>query len=219
MFIGHFAVGLGAKKVAPQVKLGTLFFAAQFLDLLWPIFLLLGVEHARIHPGDTAFTPFDFYDYPFSHSLLTSIGWSIIIGGIYFYLNKNFRNAAIVGCAVFSHWLLDFFTHRPDLPIAPGFHAHLGLGLWNSILGTLIVEGSLFIGAVYIYTNATKSLDRTGNYAFWGMVTLLLISYIANILSPPPPTMTAVAYAGLAQWLFIALAFWIDRHRCNKTLN
>jgi len=60
MFIGHFAVGLGAKKVAPQVKLGTLFFAVQFLDLLWPIFLILGIEHARIAPGNTAFTPCDF---------------------------------------------------------------------------------------------------------------------------------------------------------------
>jgi hypothetical protein len=219
MFIGHFAVGLAAKKVAPQVKLGTLFFAAQFLDLLWPFFLLLGLEHARINPGDTAFTPFDFYDYPFSHSLLTSIGWSIIIGGIYFYSNKYFRNAVIVGCAVFSHWLLDFFTHKPDLPIAPGIHTVLGLGLWNSIAGTMVVEGSLFMGAVYIYTSTTKSVDRIGNYAFWGMIALLLISYIANILSPPPPNMTAVTYAGFAQWLFIVLAYWIDRHRYNRIFN
>ena len=218
MFIGHFAVGLGAKKIVPQVKLGTLFFASQFLDLLWPLLLLLGVEHARIHPGDTAFTPLDFYDYPFSHSLLTSIGWSIIIGGIYFYLNKNFRGAAVIGCSVFSHWLLDFFTHRPDLPVAPGVHLVLGLGLWNSVLGTLLIEGSLFIGAVYIYSTTTKTVDRIGNYAFWGLIALLLISYGANILSPPPPAMTAVAVAGLAQWLFIALAYWIDRHRTTRTI-
>jgi len=219
MFIGHFAVGLGAKKVAPQVKLGTLFFAAQFLDLLWPIFLVLGIEHARIAPGNTAFTPFDFYDYPLSHSLLTSTGWAVLFGGIYYYVKKNLRNSIIVGCTVLSHWLLDFFTHKPDLPIAPGIHTVLGLGLWNSISGTILVEGFLFIGAVYIYFRTTKSIDCIGNYAFWGLIALLLISYIANITSPPPPNMTAVAYAGFAQWLFIAWAYWIDRHRHNRILN
>jgi hypothetical protein len=219
MFIGHFAVGLGAKKAAPQVKLGTLFFAAQFLDLLWPIFLILGIEHARIAPGTTAFTPFDFYDYPLSHSLLTSIGWAVLFGGIYYYRKKNFRNSIILGCAVFSHWLLDYFTHKPDLPIAPGMHTVLGLGLWNSIIGTILVEGIFFIGGVYIYIRTTKSIDRIGNYAFWGLIVLLLISYIANITSPPPPNMTAVAYAGFAQWIFIAWAYWIDRHRHNRILN
>jgi len=213
MFIGHFAVGLGAKKVAPQVKLGTLFFAVQFLDLLWPIFLILGIEHARIVPGNTAFTPFDFYDYPFSHSLLMSIVWAVLFGGIYYYVKKNLRNSIVVGCAVFSHWLLDFISHKPDLAIAPGIHFVLGLGLWNSIIGTIFIEGFLFIGAVYIYIRTTKSIDRIGNYAFWGLIALLLISYIANIISPPPPNMTAVAYAGLAQWLFIVWAYWIDRHR------
>jgi hypothetical protein len=215
MFIGHFAVGLSAKVVAPQVKLGTLFFAAQFLDLLWPLFLILGIEHARIDPGNTAFTPFDFYNYPISHSLLTSIGWSVLIGGIYFYLKRNLHNSIIVGCTVFSHWLLDFLTHKHDLPIAPGGQIVLGLGLWNSIIGTIFVEGLLFAGAVYMYTRTTKSVDRVGKYAFWGLIALLLISYIANIFSPPPPSMTAVAYAGFAQWLFIVWAFWIDRHRHN----
>ena len=213
MFIGHFAVGLGAKKVAPQVKLGTLFFAVQFLDLLWPIFLILGIEHARIVPGNTAFTPFDFYDYPFSHSLLMSIVWAVLFGGIYYYVKKNLRNSIVVGCAVFSHWLLDFISHKPDLAIAPGIHFVLGLGLWNSIIGTIFIEGFFFIGAVYIYIRTTKSIDRIGNYAFWGLIALLLISYIANIISPPPTNMTTVAYAGLAQWLFIVWAYWIDRHR------
>jgi len=213
MFIGHFAVGLGGKNAAPQVKLGTLFMAAQFLDLLWPAFLILGFEHVKIDPGNTAFTPLDFYDYPLSHSLLTSIGWSVLFGGIYFYLKKNLRNSLILGTAVFSHWLLDFFTHRPDLPLAPGIQYYLGLGLWNSITGTILVEGTLFVTAIITYTKFTKPIDRTGNFAFWGMMALLLFSYIANIASPPPPTMMAIAYAGLAQWLFIAWGYWIDRHR------
>ena len=78
MFIGHIAVALGAKKVAPKASLGTLLISAQFLDLLWPVLLILGIEHVRIEPGNTAMTPLDFYDYPISHSLLTSVGWSIL---------------------------------------------------------------------------------------------------------------------------------------------
>jgi hypothetical protein len=213
MFIGHFAVGLGAKKAAPEVKLGTLFFAAQFLDLLWPLFLLLGIEHARIDPGNTAFTPFDFYHYPYSHSFLTSVGWSILFGGVYFYFRKSTRNSIILGGAVLSHWVLDFLTHRPDLPITPWGQTVLGLGLWNSVLGTLLIEGCLFWGGVSIYIHTTKSIDRVGTYAFWGMIVLLLFSYSMNAVSPPPPNMTAVAYAGCAQWLFVAWAYWIDRHR------
>ena len=216
MFIGHFAVGFGAKKAAPQVNLGTLFFASQFLDLIWPLFLILGIEHAKIDPGNTAFTPFDFFDYPISHSLLTSIGWSVLIGGIFFYFKNNLRNSIIIGCAVFSHWILDFITHKPDLPVAPGIRTVLGLGLWNSVTGTIVVEGALFFGAVFIYTKTTRSTDRVGNYALWGLIALLLISYIANIMLPTPPNMTAVAYAGLAQWIFIAWAYWIDRHRLNR---
>jgi hypothetical protein len=219
LFIGHYAVGLGAKKFAPQVKLGTLFLAAQFPDLLWSIFLLLGIEHARINPGDTIFTPLDLYDFPISHSLLTSIGWAVFFGVTYFFLKKNGRNSIIVGGAVLSHWLLDYITHRPDLQIAPGVHVVLGLGLWNSTIGTIALEGVLFMGAVYFYTRATKSIDRVGNYAFWGLIALLLISYFANITSPPPPNMMAVAYTGIAQWLFIVWAYWIDRHRTMRTIH
>jgi hypothetical protein len=213
MFIGHYAVALGAKKTAPQVSLGTLFFASQFLDLLWPLLLLLGVEHARIAPGDTAFTPLDFYDYPVSHSMLTTLGWSLLVAGIYYVIKRNWRNAGVVGAAVFSHWLLDLLTHRPDLPIAPGAQTLLGLGLWNSILGTICVEGCLFIAAIYFYLKATKAVDRIGTYAFWGLIAFLVFIYAGNVTSPPPPNINMVAIAGMAQWLFVLWAFWIDRHR------
>jgi hypothetical protein len=53
VFIGHFAVGFAAKAVAPRASLGTLFLAAQFIDLLWPTLLLLGVERVQIAPGIT----------------------------------------------------------------------------------------------------------------------------------------------------------------------
>ena len=80
MFIGHFGVGLGAKKAAPSISLGTLFLAAQFLDLLWPTFLLLGWERVKIQPGMTVMTPLNFTHYPLSHSLLMACIWGVLFG-------------------------------------------------------------------------------------------------------------------------------------------
>jgi hypothetical protein len=212
MFIGHHAAGFVSKRLAPHVSLGTLFFATMFLDLLWPILLLLDVEHVRIDPGNTAFTPLDFYDYPISHSLLTVIGWSIAIAVVYRLVKKTWSGAAIVGAAVLSHWVLDFITHRPDLPLWPG-GPMVGLGLWNSVPATIVVESLLFIATLALYLRATVARDRTGSIALWALVIFLAIINVANIVSPPPPNTNAIAWAGLALWLFVPWGAWIDRHR------
>jgi hypothetical protein len=216
MFIGHFAVGFAAKKAAPKVSLGTLILSAQLLDLLWPIFLLLGIEHVRINVGDTVFTPLDLYDYPISHSLVTVLGWSLLVALIYFGVKKYRQGAIILGVAVFSHWFLDFITHRPDLPIAPGSSTFLGLGLWNSFAGTVIVEGLLFLIAVILYARSTEATDKTGTYAFWGLVVFLGLIWISNMVGPPPPSSDAIAYVSLLMWLFVPWGYWIDRHRKAK---
>jgi hypothetical protein len=213
MFIGHFAVGLAAKKVAPKVSLGTLILSAQLLDLLWPVFLLLGLEHVRINVGDTVFTPLDLYDYPISHSLLTVLGWSVLFAIIYFVVKKYQRGALIVGAGVFSHWFLDFITHRPDLPLAPGSETYVGLGLWNSFMGTVLVEGLLFVAAVILYARTTRAMDKVGKYAFWGLVIFLSLIWIGNMTGPPPPDSQAIAYVTLLMWLFVPWGYWIDRHR------
>ena len=212
MFIGHHAAALAAKRVAPSVSLGTLFFATMWLDLLWPILLLAGVEHVRIAPGITAFTPLDFYDYPFSHSLLNVLGWSVIIGLIHFVIRKSWRDASVVGVAVLSHWLLDFPVHRPDLPLWPG-GPKVGLGLWSSVPATIVVEVALFIGCLILYLRTTRARDRIGSIALWALVVFVGLIYAANAVSPPPPSWKAVAYAGLAAWLFVPWGWWIDRHR------
>ena len=212
MFVGHYAVALGAKKAAPKVSLGTLFLAAQFLDLLWPLFVLLGWEHVRISPGITVVTPLDFYDYPFTHSLLSAIFWSGMLGLAYFGLKRDRRNAIIVGGAVFSHWVLDFLTHRPDLPLAFG-GIYFGLGLWNSMVGTLLVEVGLFVGGIYLYARSTKAKDRIGSIGFWALIGLLGLIYIGNLFGPPPPDVGMIVIAGNALWLFVIWAYWVDRHR------
>ncbi len=60
---------------------------------------------------------------------------------------------------VVSHWVLDFVTHIPDLPLYPGGPKY-GLGLWNSVAGTFAVEIVMFAIGVWIYARATRAADR-----------------------------------------------------------
>ena len=213
VFLGHFGVGFGAKAAAPKTSLGTLFLAAQFVDLLWPTMLLVGLEKVVIAPGVTAVTPLDFTHYPITHSLLFSLVWASLFGGIYFVLRRYPWGAWICGTAVLSHWLLDVLTHRPDLPLAPGAGARVGLGLWNSLPATLVVELGIFALGVWLYLRSTRPLDRTGTVALWSLVGFLLVVYFSNLFGPPPPSTLAIAWLGQAQWLLVIWAFWLDRHR------
>jgi hypothetical protein len=213
MFIGHYAVALAAKKAVPRTSLGSLILAAQFLDLLWPVLLLLGVEHVRIDPGNTVVTPLDFYDYPISHSLLGAAGWSVLLGGAFLLFRKSKHAAWVIAACVFSHWVLDFLVHRPDLPLAPGSTIYAGLDIWNSLAGTLILELGLLAAGVIIYLRTTRAKDRTGVLSFWGLVLFLVVIYFMNLFGPPPPGEQEIAIVANAAWLMVFWGYWIDRHR------
>jgi hypothetical protein len=214
MFVGHLAVGFAAKRFAPRTSLGTLLIAAQFADMLWPVLLLVGVEHARIVPGITKASAFDFYDYPVSHSLLMDCVWGAIFAGIYFAV-KRYRSGAIaIFIGVVSHWILDWISHRPDLPLVPGARHYVGLGLWNSIPATYVVEGLIFACGVFLYVSATRASDRAGVYGFWPMIALLLLIWIPSVGGAAPPSMNVVAIVGIAGALIATVwAYWIDNHR------
>ncbi|GAA4426547.1 hypothetical protein GCM10023188_08730 [Pontibacter saemangeumensis] len=218
MFIGHFAAGFAGKAVAPKASLGTMFLAAQFLDLLWPTLLLLNLEHAAIAPNPDNITPLDFTHYPISHSLLLVLGWGLLFGLVYWLLQKDRKTALVLGLLVISHWFLDLVVHVPDLPLWPGNSPVVGLGLWHSLPGTLLVEGLLFIGGIWLYLRARPAVSKAKTYALWALVVFLVLVYAANVFGPPPTDITAVAWAGQLQWILVLWGYWADRKKAAPAL-
>jgi hypothetical protein len=213
VFLGHFAVAYAAKRVAPRTSLGTLILATQWADLLWPALVLLGIEHVAIVPGDTAATPLHFASYPYSHSLIADLGWALILGGLYYGLRRYRTGALVVAAGVLSHWVLDVIVHRADMPVLFA-GPKVGLGLWNAPVVELLLELAMFAGGLLLYARATRAADRTGRYATWALAAVLLLSYLASSLGPPPPSVATVAWVGLvAGWLTVAWAYWADEHR------
>ena len=214
MFIGHFAVGFAAKRAAPRASLGTYVAAALFLDVLWPVFLLLGIERVRIDPGNTAFSPFDFVQYPWSHSLAMAVVWSLLFAGGHYLFRRDRTTAKMLGLVVFSHWVLDWVTHRPDLQLVPGLPFRTGLSLWSSVPATVAVEVALFLTAALWYERATEALDGVGRWAWYALIGALLALYGAGLGPPPDPGQERlVAIVTIALWIFVPWAASVDRHR------
>lgn len=203
MFLGHFAVALLASRREKQLRLGTSVLAAQWPDAIWPAFLLAGIERVSIIPGDTAFTPLRFDRYPWSHSLVAVAAWAALFAAVIFLRTRSRRASFLAGVLVVSHWVLDVVSHRPDVPLGPD-GPMLGLGLWNSVAATVVVESALFLGAVVYHARG-----RATGTGFWVLVGVLAAIYVANIVGPPPPNVTAVAVSCLV--LMPALWFWGNR--------
>jgi len=211
MFIGHYAAGFAAKKFAPQASLGPLLAAPLLADMLWPVFVLLGIERVRIVPGIVAFNPLDLEYMPWSHSLLMDVGWGLVFGGIYYAVTKYRAGGVAIFFGVISHWVLDWVTHRPDMPLAPGLDTKLGLGLWNSVVGTRVVESILFVAGVWLYMRATRARDGVGRWAWWGLVVLLAVLYF---MKAQPGSVQVLVISGLVfEVVTLTWAWWADRHR------
>ncbi|MDO8299932.1 metal-dependent hydrolase [Lacisediminimonas sp.] len=213
MFIGHFGLAFGAKATAPKVSLGSLFLAAQFIDLLWPTLLLLGIERVEINTRISQGPPLDFVHYPISHSLLMVLVWAALVGVVHYRFRHNLRGALVLAAAVISHWILDSIVHYPDLPLYPGSAQLAGLGIWSSPVASMAIELGIFAVGLYLYLRSTKSIDHTGKWALWALVGFLVLVHVANAFGPPPPGTAALVWVGQAQWLLVAWAYWVDRHR------
>jgi hypothetical protein len=214
MFVGHFAVGLAAKGVAPKVSLPAAILAAVFSDVLWILFFTAGVEHVVIQPGLMVANSLNLVYIPFSHSLLMDAVWGLFFALIYYQRRHESRGAWILFAAVVSHWIMDVAAHRPDMPLSPGLDLRFGLGLWNSRAETFIVEGALWFGAILLYARATRPTSRGGVYAFWIMIVLLTALWIISLRGDPPPSLTSLAIVNSVFFAIVLLwAHWMNRSR------
>jgi hypothetical protein len=215
MFLGHFGLGLAGKRVAPRMSLGSLFLAVQLADLLFFVMTLIGAEHFRISPGATRVTPMDFFDYPYSHSLLALAGWAAVVGAIYWIGRNSLAGGIVLAAGILSHWVLDVVVHRRDMPL--GLHGpYYGLQVWDSLPLTIGVEALLFGAGIAVYLGATRARDGVGVWAFWALIAFLAVTWLASVLGPPPPSERVVQWMGLLTWLFVPWGWWIDRHRAPR---
>jgi len=211
MFVGHFGVGFGVKCLAPKTSLGTLVLSAMLADLLLFVFVAMGIEHIAIQPDIPRVDALDLYDFAWSHSLWTGAVWGALAAGGYWLVRRYKRGAGIVLAAVLSHWVLDRLSHRPDMALAPGVHRYFGLGLYNSPLGLLVVEGGIWIAGIIVYIRATRSKALAGNWTLSIAVVRFTALWLLRFKGVPPPSVRA---AVVVELIFLPLAvgwmYWID---------
>jgi hypothetical protein len=213
MFIGHFAVGFASKQLAPRASLGLLIAAPILLDFLWPIFLLLGWEHAFIESNSNPLLRFVFSSYPISHGLVAVAGWATLSAAVYYGFKRYALGAIVIWAGVVSHWLLDFIVHRPDLPLYAGSKL-VGLGLWSHRGVAVGIELAMLAFGIFLYLRQTTERDKIGTYGLLGFVALLLGVYALAVFGPAPRGLKAVAIGNICGFLvLVAWAWWIDAHR------
>ncbi len=204
---------MAGKRLAPKVSLPVLFLAAQFADTLWPVLVAARIETVRIVPGDTKYTPLQFVSYPWSHSLLMLIVWGLVLGFVYLRYTGDPRGSRVIAGLVVSHWVLDFITHRADMPLFPG-GPKFGLSLWNHPTANMLIEVLLFGAGVAIYEGTTKGKDKRGQYSFWLMVVLLLLIYAMSSGGSPPPDVGLLWKITLIMMvLILGLSAYVDKNR------
>jgi membrane-bound metal-dependent hydrolase YbcI (DUF457 family) len=218
MFLGHYGLAFGAKKVAPQVSLLTLFVAVEFVDILWPFMLVLDIEKVKIQPGFTEVTPFEFVHYPYTHSLVMGVVWGVLFGLGYWLFRKDTRGAIVVALAVLSHWFLDLVVHIPDLPLTPFGAEKVGMGMWNSLPLTVLTETIIFVAGVFIYIRNTRAINAKGKWGLWALIIFFVVAEVFNMFGPPPEDSIPALLGSFVvlQAIVLGLAHVTDRNRAMK---
>jgi len=212
MFVGHYGVSFVAKKSVASIPLWVLFIAVQVLDIAWAPLVLLGIEKVRIVPGITASNPLDLYYMPYTHSLVAALLWSAGAFVIFRLARRRDDMAAalVVAAAVFSHWVLDFVVHRPDLPFYDDA-IKVGLGLWNQPVIAFGLEATLLFGGTWLYFQSGVA-RRAATVAFC-LFMLAIQAYV--FFGPPPASDNAAATAIVAYIVFAAVIRLLEGHRRN----
>ncbi len=215
MFIGHYGPSFAIKAIRPAIPLWLLFIAVQLVDVAWAVLVLLGIEKVRIVPGITASNPLDLYYMPYTHSLAAAVLWAVAATVVCKSLPgvRMWSAAAWIGLAVFSHWILDWLVHRPDLPLYDDT-MKVGLGIWNYPAIALFLEALLLFGGMIIYLKRTKAINAIGRFGppVFGILMLAIQCYV--FFGPPPSSPGAAAITALVSYVvFAAVAQWLDRQR------
>jgi hypothetical protein len=144
--------------------------------------------------------------------------WGALLGGIYWAIRRDRSGGLWLGALVVSHWIVDVVSHRPDVPLSPGSDAVLGLGLWNSRVATVLIEGGLFAVGVWLYARGTRSSDSKGRWGLVALVALVSLPWLASLSGTPPPAVRAVIAGNLiGGTVTVLLAWWVDRYRSART--
>ncbi len=212
MFIGHFAPALIVAARPKAAGLGTLFVAAQLIDIGFAALLVPGIEAMRIVPGITAMNPMDLHHMPYTHSLLGTLICAKIFGVLVWFATK--RKEAAIGAAlvVVSHWFIDLIVHIPDLTLY-GMPPKLGLGLWNHPLIAMPLEMLLIGGAFFYYLRRTEAPG--GNRRLWILAALLAFAQAVDWFGPKEPAYSLAIPATMlfAYALLAATAAWAGANR------
>jgi hypothetical protein len=213
MFIGHYGVSLAANPLRPRVPLWVWFIAVQWMDVVWSILVLLGVEKLRIVPGFTEVSALDLYYMPYTHSLPGSIVLSLLLGAIVamFVSENRATTFLLVTAASFSHWVLDLLVHVPDLPLYDD-RAKVGFGLWRVVALSLPLELILLGIGAWLYARWVTFKGTFGRYVYWGFVVGLAALQVYGNLGPQPSSPDIMmATTSLALYVALALlAAWIE---------
>jgi hypothetical protein len=213
MFVGHYGVSFAMQPTARRVPLWVWFVAVQWLDVVWSLLVLLGVEKLRIVPGFTQANALDLYYMPFTHGLPGSILLSLIFGGIVglFVAGHRLKTILLVSAASFSHWVLDLMVHTPDLPLY-GDSAKVGFGLWRNVALSLPLELAILMIGAFMYARGRQYKSAKGPYVFWGFVALLAVVQVGENFGPQPTSSQSMAIIAFIFYAVIALlAALVDR--------
>ena len=226
MFTGHYSFSFAGRALAgksgdqendKRIPLWLLFIAVQFIDVLWSIFVLLGIEKVRIVPGITASNALDLYYMPYTHSLLGVLFWSLLAFAMCQFVPalRGKRTGLILAAAVFSHWILDLIVHRPDLALYDSV-GKMGFGLWNYRGAAFALEMAVLLcGAAMLYRTAAHKVRLAGFVAF-----LAALQVFGTFFFPPPPSDHAAAITALVLYVVLALtAWWVEGGALSRALS
>lgn len=212
MFVGHYSAALAAKAAEPRGPLWAYVAAAQLIDIGWGALVMAGVEKVRIDeslPGSNL----DLHHMPWTHSLPAAALWAlaaVVLGR--WLLKWPMRVAVMVGLVVFSHWLLDFLVHRPDLLIWPGGEK-VGLSWWNYPVPEQALEIGLLglAGMAWTWTRAKAGRSLTPCLAF--VAALIGLQTLVMFLPPQADSFMLGMNALIVYLVVTAVAWVVDRRR------